>query len=400
MFLINGWFVPLMLFFRIGLVIVLGLGFFYLATLTLWDCFVRLKTINYMGIGFLLLGIATFSHLISILDPRDSMAFTLLALLLHAGGLLFVWIHFQLMQHDGIHPISFALMMTMEITAVTLICTWLLRFTTAYIVIELSIFFVWSMSVIALKTPIWLAVQDFLTRKNRHALGEGIAYKLIFLAITGHVIHFFLGSDEYLFLLIANMFILLGAGGLIVLYTKNPQLMHRLPFRVWYLLGFHDSGLLFFKRELHQQFMKVNGTRMKQRLPFLSSMLTAIEALFKHILDQDIIFTIQRSQHLELVFLRDPEKQLGYVIIAEDHSYYLLQALKTLLFLTPLHVFVSSEDKQEQKTKARDDQSPRPSDLQLIVDSKRIEQVLLPLIHRVFPTIKVQSTLIGKNLIS
>ncbi len=88
-------------------------------------------------------------------------------------------------------------------------------------------------------------------------------------------------------------------------------------------------------------------------------------------LEQDVTETIQKSPYLEILFLRDPQKKLGYIVIAETHSFYLKQAIRALLHLTSPNLLLTNPE---------DDQS-------VLIDQDRVDNMLVHLITNIFPNI-------------
>ncbi len=378
---------------RIGLIIVVGAGFLYISARLLWDWFVRLRTINYLGIGFAITSMATFLHLFS-LGPSQGILFNTMNIIsFHGVGLFFIWLHFQLLQDETI-PIPMLSFLVMLLTATFLLTGFNVFVSETPSLFDLNMIILLVLAGLTLVAPIRISLHDFHFHHHRKSLAEASCYALLFVTIACHVSNFFFFSPNtfsmILMQLVANLSLLFSTGGLIFLYTWYPHLMHRVPFHVWYVIGFHDSGMLFFQQEIPHS--KPNGLEVKRRLPYLSGMLSAIDAIFKHILEQDVIFTIQKSAHVEMIFQRDPQKRLGYIIIADRHSHYLLRALDTLVKMTTLpkdedqHQALHQSNHLDEKKEASQ-QYPVEDDMPSLIDQARLNRLIRPLVKKVFPFI-------------
>ncbi len=352
---------------KLSSIVLLGLGFLYLSILTLWDRYIRLKTINYLGVGFFFIALGILVHLIRLANPTLHFIIVSIAASSNALGLLFVWIHFQLMSKQMLSMVAFSVLIIILSFGLTLLVLNVAIFSSPILTAGAMASLV-IISFFMLISPIKMGFHDFLRNNDIRALAEGGSFFGLLLAILGFVVHYYTQVPTVSWL--SNLIMIVSAGGLIILYTWNPRLMYRIPFKIWYLLGFHDSGLFFFKKKLEVPVPNSSATA-DRRMQYLSSMFTAIDAIFKHILEQDVIVTIQKSPYLEILFKRDPQKKLGYIIIAERHSYYLEQALQALLRLTPSNLLL---------TNPNDEHS-------VLIDHECINTVLIPLILEIFPNI-------------
>ncbi len=352
-------------FIRGATIVGLGFGFWYLSALALWDHFTRLRSVNYIGLGFFFIGLGTLSYIMRLTTSIPDITIVGLSSLLNSIGFFFVWIHFQFISKKmfSIPVFSILLIMLAVTSAFTVFHVLFLH---QQIFIDLSIASLVILSSISLCFPIKTGISEYCRRRDWLSLIEGKSFLFLLTAVIGYSTSHFTKMTPLLWL--SHLLLVISAGCLIGLYTWHPRLMHRIPFKVGYLLGLHDSGLFFFKKEVQTTFLK-HDERTRKKMQYLSSIFSAIDTLFKHILMQDIVYTAQRSLFVEVLFIRDPKKQLGYILIAEKHSYYLKQALKILLKMTPRSLLL---------TDINDTDS-------VLIDQQRINEKLMPLVENIFP---------------
>ncbi len=364
----------LLTFMRGSLILIVAMGFLYLSAVNFWNRFIRLKTLNYLGIGFFFMGLGTIIHFMqsqfTIFPSREHVLLT--SILLNSIALFFIWIHFQFMQQ--LRPSL--LLVTVQLGLLGISSAGVSIYFSMFarsLLVTLTIVNLTILTLIALLGTIKFNIFHYLERNDIFSLLEGVNFIFLLLSIIGHDVYYFHGSP--LLRLFSGMLLLIGSTGLIVLYTWRPHLMYRIPYSIWFLLGYHDSGMFFYRKQVNLEDETVlNGS--KRRMPYLSSLLAAMNALFKHVISQEVVETVQKSHYMELLFIRDPSRQIGYLLIAEKHSRYLKQALLALLRLTPVNELFQCSSSVD---------STRES---FIIDTQNVTTTLRPLIRKLFPDLE------------
>ncbi len=156
-----------------------------------------------------------------------------------------------------------------------------------------------------------------------------------------------------------------GIGVLVLslLYLKERPFLHKIQRKVMCMACYLDSGVPFFQIPLYYHYLieDVNDDYLSITGGFIS----AIDSIFRHLLQQEVIMGNHVGKQYCLYLLRNEVKKVGLVFLADEIPYYLHLAAKHFLNALP-EKFVKNLHES-------------------ILDHKSINETILPLFESCFP---------------
>ncbi len=286
-------------------------------------------------------------------------------LIFYSIGLSFLWTHFELMRSRQVNIFKIVLMVSLTTVIITSF-TFLSLDGILPLALNISVLSVTLLSIPSMLYPVYMSIQEYRMYRFPQQLFEIVGF--LFLLISFQYFFLFEQLPHPLAPEMDIVTIVIGFIGAILLmmaYLYNPSYMYRIPFQIYYLLGYHDSGILFFARRLRSE--RLNDLHEDPNLYLLSGILSSIDAAYRHVLQQEIEHSVQKARNMEVLFHRDPEKRISYVLIAEQVSWYLERSLDLLLHLTPKELITQESGEMR------------------VVDQEDIDRVIEPLVRQVFP---------------
>ncbi len=375
-------------------------------TFVIWhDCSKRDLPPSFMGLGFLFITLSALmmlgSQLVPIYHETAYDGFVLLGVM----GLYSIWFHHEFTWHESLTPWkSFIGGGLFTSLLIIILGKWyVIYFHDRLMLVEIIRLFDQMEGLIALAIahmtllyPLRLGLREYRTHGTVKSFLEACNFLLLLGGIDLLVLQGFMEMEEILGL--GLMAAVTSLTGLAILYLKEPRWLHRIPFPIYFLMGYHDSGLYFYRKLFQSQLQKssdlmkqepssreikhesnitcndVESSLMdvvsfdSQNSALISSVLGAIDAIFKHAIGRELKRGVLLARTpVYMVVERDAGLRVAYVLIAQSISWYLALTLRKLLQETPRRLFIDIEERGR------------------ALDHGEFESFLNPIIKKLFP---------------
>ncbi len=346
---------------RLSVILMFWITMLVTMTLMTRDTVKKKRSYHFILISFVFFFLVASSMLYRLLFFSERVV----TLIFYSIGLCFLWTHFELMRARYVKV--WKLMIMISLTTVIITSFAMLTLGGIHpLALNLSVFAVTVLSIPSLLYPVFMSIKEYRTYRIPQQLFEILGFLLLLLSfqyffLFEQIPHPFATEIDVVTIIIGFV----GALLLMLAYLYNPAYMHRIPFQMYYLLGYHDSGILFFVRRIRSEHLDEHHE--DPNLYLLSGILSSIDTAYRHILQQEIEHSVQKARNMELLFHRDPEKRISYVLIAEQVSWYLERSLSLLLRLTPKELITQASGEMR------------------VVDQGEIDRVIEPLVRQIFP---------------
>ncbi len=349
----------------IGIVLWAFTGFLTLVSVK--NTFARFKSVHFISVAFFLAFLGFTSLIVrTVVEEWWDLGLNV-TVMFHSLAFAMVWFHFELQRHENLHYGKiYGLALLTTIAGFSLLL---------WIITEekqlFSFISILSMMLVAFPATLIPARLSFKEYKENHLkkqFYEGVAFLLV---LIGLIMFFYVSMfrlfDQPIYfasLGVASFGIII----LAIIYAREPAYLYRIPFKIYYLVGYLDSGLCFYQKKLQHRDLKLK----ENDLDLLSGIMSTIESLFTHILQQEITKTIHYGTNVTVLFKRNTKKKITYIIVAQRASWYLQKALDRLLAETPIHIFPQSEADA--------------------LNVQKVGKILDPLVQKLFPYFTLLST--------
>ncbi len=333
----------------------------------------RMKRIHVLTFAFGSFSLGSTSLIIRLFVPRSWELGLALSIMTYATGVLLIWTHFELMTKE--RPSYW--MVISSTSLMTLLVIGLIGSTNLTLPHDSTMLFfsftgLLILALFALPQPLFFAMHEYITYRQRQSFLEALGYIFLLLAAINFYFDFIWNRFNSIYNTIT---IFLGSFGVllvIIAYLLNRAYLYRLPIDIQHVFCFHDSGINFYNRTL----LHPHVENKDDRITFLTGILGATEAIFKKVLHQQLHEILITGDVQQLYFARDPIRKIGVGVISQSITWYLKQSVKRLLETIPSSFITEKDDPSTMK----------------VVDHSILEEIITPLVQMAFPYFVVTMT--------
>ncbi len=320
------------------------------------------KSLNLLGLGFISAFFGSLMLFLRLLNPAEWDFFLSLSITFYTVAVTLFYAHFQLSRTDFFEKWKIGIIILLlngvilhnQLSIILQAIDTHFGLTTHFLIFLLT-------SYLGLIIPIIITIQEFRLYRIKQQFIEGIGFAILLLGANLLTVAFFTNSFGSLTYLISLFCAALGGSFLALAYLINPAYIYRVPFEFYSILGFHDSGMVFYQQEM----LHLGIEKSEKRTKLIGSYLTTIKSYFKMFLEQEMQEFIQQGDAMVVYMKRDPLKKIGYAVITTKSTWYLRRIIKRLLDETPGDLI---EDDQAEP-----------------LDIKQMREILDPIVKRLFP---------------
>ncbi len=171
------------------------------------------------------------------------------------------------------------------------------------------------------------ALKDVISFRIKNQVAELIGYVTMFITLVSSVITHAVGLNfhpVYVFVtLFASAF---SALSLFYAYATNRAYLYRIPFKIYYLVGYHDSGMTFFQLEIPNPKFSLD----RREVLLVNNILSTIDVAVRHLLKQELQENLVKCKHVCFYLHRNPQKRIIFGVISERLSWYLRKSMETM----------------------------------------------------------------------
>ncbi len=335
------------------------------------DSIRRIHDVHIMSLGFASLFLGGTSLVIRLAFPTYWELGLAISVLFYSIGLILLRLHFELIRKEQLSHriIGFSSVVT-TILIFGIIGTIDDQFISKELALLLSFSSLLILSFMALPTPLFFSIKEYLRYKKRQQFIEATGFLFLLMAAVNFYLDFIIGLFDTTFYTITLLIAALSSITLSTAYLIDRSYVYRIPFDLNYIFCFHDSGLNFYQRVLIRSDQEEKD---QQAITYLTGVFSAVDAIIKNILQQHVEEVNITSKNSVVYLKRDKNKRIGVGVVTRCISWYLKRSLARFLDRLPADLIVDPRD---------------PSTMR-VMDNDILEKHITMLLQSMFPYFRV-----------
>ncbi len=316
----------LRIFFSLMFSLTVGLT----GTIIISDSIKRLRIFHPIGVGLISMGIGgIFLIYRSLVYPSFWHEGITFSFLFYTTGFLFFHVHNDLLRNEKVNTIKLTFNGSLILTTFILQLLWMLDYPVALVISFYSaLFILFAVGVPSLLPLIYGTIQDLSRLRIRNQVAELLGFGGLLLTITSSSIANILElqfDPIYVYLtLLAAAF---SGASLFYAYTTDRTYLYRFPYKIYYLLGYHDSGMTLFQLEIVNPEFNLNH----REVLLVNTTLRTIEVAVKQLLKAELRENVVKTDTVKFMLNRAPQKKITFGVISEKITWYLRRSMEMML---------------------------------------------------------------------